>query len=83
MTRFNLKIARAELSFSFAPLLLVGAGIAASLLLMAYVDALHDSMRQGEAFRQAQRLSEAGGVAFKAGNSLPGGKQRAVVLVSK
>ena len=83
MTRFHLKIARAKFSFSFAPLLLAGAGIAALLLLLAYVDALHGSMRQGEAFRQSQRLSDAGAVALNASTSPPGGTQRAVVLVSK
>ncbi|MEO8056957.1 MAG: hypothetical protein ABI671_01440 [Burkholderiales bacterium] len=83
MTRFNLKIGRAEFSFGLAPLLLVGAGLAASLLLLAYIDALHGSMRQGEAFRKLQHSSDASAVAFKPGTSSAGHSQRATVLVSK
>lgn len=83
MIRFKIKIAQTEFSFGLAWLFMLGAGVVAALLLAAYVDALHDSMRRGEAFRQSQQLSDIGAGTFKSTTSRRGGEERPVVLVSK
>ena len=77
MTRFTLKIANAEFEFGLGSLFVLGAGIVAALILLAYVDALHESMRQGEALRQAQHTSDISGTAIKTNTA------RRVALVSK
>lgn len=58
MTRFHLRFGAIRLSFGPQLLLWLSAALAVSMLLSAYVDALHASVRRGEALRQAQLSGE-------------------------
>ena len=57
MPRFRLRIANADFTFGLTPLFLIATAVATLMVFVAYVEALHASVRQGEAFRQSQSVA--------------------------